>query len=67
MKDSEGRFVYRVYLDKEDDTPLVAIDDIIEWLELENEPELAEELTLMKIAYSTDIALGNINEDTASA
>jgi len=67
MQDSEGRFAFRVYTDKDDNTPLVAIDDIIEWLGIEGYSSMADELTLMKLSYSTDIALGNISEDSASA
>lgn len=41
-----------------DNEAYAALDDVIAWLNIAGHPELADELTLLKISYSTELIVG---------
>lgn len=57
MTKEEG-FYFRVSTSAKNEA-FIAIDDVIEWLKMAGNVELADELTLIKISYSTELIVGN--------
>lgn len=56
MPEGDG-FYFRVSTSIDNQVYMV-VDDLIEWLKMTGNHALADELTLIKISYSTDLIVG---------